>query len=107
MQVELQRVSDIGKSDQTYLVNTHLGEVLNYNDSVLCYDLVNANFSEEIQESLEKMKKDCPDVVVVKKHYPRMRRKNRKRYWKLDRMPMKDETGMEVEEDEAEGKLPS
>lgn len=101
VQVELQRVSDIGKSDQTYLVHTHLGEILNHNDSVMCYDLVNANFSEDITEGLQAMKKDAPDVVVVKKHFPRMRRKNRKRYWKLERMPMKDETGM-MEEDAAE-----
>jgi len=100
VQVELRRVSDIGKNENSYLVHTHLGEVLNYNDSVLCYDLENSNFSEEVIERLYKMKKDAPDVVVVKKHYPRVRKKNRKRYWKLDRIPMKDETNMDVEEDE-------
>ena len=35
VQVELRRVSDLGKNDNSYLVHTHLGEVLNYNDSVM------------------------------------------------------------------------
>jgi nonsense-mediated mRNA decay protein 3 len=102
VQVELKRVSDIGKNENTYLTHTHLGEVLNYNDSVMCYDLETANFPEDVAERIATMKKDAPDVVVVKKHYPRMRRKNRKRYWKLERMPMKDETNMEADEEAEE-----
>lgn len=102
VQVELRRVSDIGKNENSYLVHTHLGEILNYNDSVLCYDLEQANINEEVADRLRSMKKDAPDVVVVKKHYPRMRRKNRKRYWKLERMPMKDETNMEAEDEDEE-----
>ena len=107
VQVELKRVSDIGKNEDSYLVNTHLGEVLNYNDSVMCYDLVNANFSEQITEELDNMKKDYPDVVVVKKHYPRMRRKHRKRYWKLDRIPVQNDAGFEedMDADEEEEKF--
>eukprot|EP00344_Euplotes_crassus_P007682 CAMPEP_0197012248 /NCGR_PEP_ID=MMETSP1380-20130617/61826_1 /TAXON_ID=5936 /ORGANISM="Euplotes crassus, Strain CT5" /LENGTH=606 /DNA_ID=CAMNT_0042435581 /DNA_START=28 /DNA_END=1848 /DNA_ORIENTATION=+ len=104
VQVELKRASDLDNPDKgsndTYLVNTHLGEVLNYNDSVLCYDLANANLGE----SIENGKKDVPDVVPVKKYYPRFRRKNRKRYWKLDRIPMQDETGLEEEDMEEEAK---
>lgn len=100
VQVELQKVSDIGKSNQTYLVHTHLGEILTHNDSVLCYDIVNANLPEDVNERLQSMKKDAPDVVVVKKHYPRMRRKNRKRYWKLDRLPMKEDNQQDMEEEE-------
>lgn len=55
--------------------------------------MVNANLSEPVLNG----KKDTPDVVVVKKHYPRYRRKNRKRYWKLNRMKVEDETGMDDE----------
>jgi nonsense-mediated mRNA decay protein 3 len=33
------RASDFGKNDKTFIVNTHLGELLNYNDTVLGYDL--------------------------------------------------------------------
>jgi len=100
VQVELKRVSDIGKNETTYLVYSHLGETLNHNDSVLCYDLCNANLSEEVSDGLANMKRDAPDVVVVKKHYPRMRRKNRKRYWKLERMPLKNEMDIDGEEEE-------
>ena len=39
VQVELQRASEFGMNDETFIVNTHLGEVLNYNDTVLCYDM--------------------------------------------------------------------
>jgi len=35
VQVELVRASDFGQNGKSYLVYTHLGEVLNYNDSVL------------------------------------------------------------------------
>jgi nonsense-mediated mRNA decay protein 3 len=101
IQVELKKASDIGKNEDTFLVHTHLGEILNYNDSVLCYDLKNSNFSEEISDGLENMRKDAPDVVVVRKYFPRIRKKNRKRYWKLDRIPMrKDEMDVEEEEEQ-------
>jgi hypothetical protein len=37
------RKEDYGKNDRTYLVNTHLGEILNFNDTVLGYDLTEIN----------------------------------------------------------------
>lgn len=49
------------------------------------------------------MRKDCPDVVVVKKHYPRIRKKNRKRYWKLDRIPMKTDDNIDYDENKSDG----
>lgn len=39
VQVEVARAQDFGRNDQTFIVNTHLGEQLNYNDTVLGYDL--------------------------------------------------------------------
>ena len=39
VQVEIARVTDFGHNDKTFIVNTHLGEHLNYNDTVLGYDL--------------------------------------------------------------------
>lgn len=104
VQVELKRVSDIGKNEDSYLVHTHLGETLNHNDSVMCYDLVNANFTEGIAEGFGKCKKDYPDVVVVKKHFPRMRRKHRKRWWKVDRIPINNEEIMEEDGEDEEVK---
>ena len=39
VRLELARASDFGKTDQTFIANTHLGEFINYNDTVLAYDL--------------------------------------------------------------------
>ena len=39
VRLELARASDYGHNDTTFIVNTHLGEVINYNDTVLAYDL--------------------------------------------------------------------
>ena len=39
VQVEVARVSDFGVNDRTFIINTHLGEILNYNDTVLGFDL--------------------------------------------------------------------
>jgi nonsense-mediated mRNA decay protein 3 len=39
VQVELAKESEFGSTNQTYIVHTHLGEFLNFNDTVLCYDL--------------------------------------------------------------------
>lgn len=46
VQVEIARVSDYGVNDQTFIVNTHLGEILNYNDTVLGYDMEAINVAE-------------------------------------------------------------
>lgn len=46
MQVEIARVSDFGNNDITYIVNTHLGEFLNYYDHVLGYDLDSMNLPD-------------------------------------------------------------
>jgi len=40
------RASDYGHNDKTFVVNTHLGEILNYNDTVLGYDLDAINVNE-------------------------------------------------------------
>ena len=37
------RKSDFGVNDQTYCVNCHLGDRINYNDTVLAYDLEQTN----------------------------------------------------------------
>ena len=39
VQVEVMRKEDFGVNDKSYIVNTHLGNVLNFNDTVLAYDL--------------------------------------------------------------------
>lgn len=51
VQVEIARKSDWGVNDKTFIVNTHLGETLNYNDTVLGFDLdmININELEELE----------------------------------------------------------
>jgi len=39
VRVELQRASEYGNNNRTFMVHTHLGQFLNFNDTVLCYDL--------------------------------------------------------------------
>jgi hypothetical protein len=38
-------MSDFGNNDETFIINTHLGEFLNYNDTVLGYDLESMNLT--------------------------------------------------------------
>lgn len=80
--VEVARKEDFGVNDETFIVNTHLGEVLNFNDTVLGFDLDQMNMTE-----LEDLNKGVPPVVLVKKTYPKYRKlKKNKRNWKLKQL---------------------
>jgi nonsense-mediated mRNA decay protein 3 len=86
------KATDLGVNDRTYFTRTHLGSLLQPGDSVMGYLLSGTNFNNAHYEAIEESStysSTLPDVVLVKKHYPR-RRKNRKRNWKLKRMD-KDE----------------
>jgi len=39
VRVELARADEFGNSNRTFIVHTHLGQFINFNDTVLCYDL--------------------------------------------------------------------
>jgi len=82
VQVEVARKSDFGKNDRTFIINTHLGETLNYNDTVLGFDLDMINLHELEELNLQK-KYNIPPVVLVKKTYPRFRKNQKHRLWKL------------------------
>lgn len=87
--VEVTRIDDMEK---TYHVRTHLGRFLHAGDSVMGYMLTGANFNNPQFEAMEESHtygSRIPDVVLVKKHYPR-KRKQRNRNWRLKRMA-KDE----------------
>ncbi|OAA47673.1 nonsense-mediated mRNA decay protein 3 [Metarhizium rileyi] len=86
------RASDLGVNDKTYFTRTHLGHYLQPGDSAMGYLLTGTMFNNLEYEAIEESNtysSTIPDVVLVKKHYPR-RRKNRRRNWKLRRMD-KDE----------------
>jgi len=96
----LARVEDFGHNDKTFFVKTHLGEVLNYNDHVLGYDLEKINLTEiEDFENNYTKQRALPDVVIVRKTYPRVRRRQKQRIWKL-----KHFDNVEEEEEEFGGK---
>jgi hypothetical protein len=71
--VEVARKEDFGVNDRTFIINTHLGEVLNFNDTVLAYDLLNANISQI--EDFQRNDLLLPDIILVKKTYPKYRKK--------------------------------
>ena len=71
--MEVARKEDFGVNDRTFIVNTHLGEVLNFNDTVLAYDLLNANISEI--EDFQRNDLQLPDIIIVKKTFPKYRKR--------------------------------
>lgn len=82
------RASDLGVNDRTYFTRTHLGRHLQPGDSAMGYLLSGTNFNNAEYEKIEESNvysSTIPDVVLIKKHYPR-RRKNRQRNWELKRM---------------------
>ncbi|KAL3891578.1 hypothetical protein ACJMK2_003834 [Sinanodonta woodiana] len=75
------RMSDLGVNDQQYFCRTHLGHLLNAGDTVLGFDVANANLNHA---EFEKVKLDkLPDVVIVKKIFGDKALRNRRRRWKL------------------------
>ena len=81
VQVELMRKADFGVNDTTFTVNTHLGEILNFNDTVLGYDLLQCNTSD--LEVYAEKDEYLPDIVLVKKTFPKYRNRQKNRIWKL------------------------
>ena len=55
------RASDISTGGQQYHVKTHLGHLLNIGDSVLGFDLANANVNDENVDAIKP--ENLPDVV--------------------------------------------
>ncbi|CBF85414.1 hypothetical protein AN1711.2 [Aspergillus nidulans FGSC A4] len=86
-EVTVARASDFS-GDKQYFTRTHLGSIIHPGDSVLGYMLTGTNFNnaqfDEI-ESSNTYSSTIPDVILVKKFYPR-RSKHTKRNWKLKRM---------------------
>ena len=78
------RESDLGVSENTYYVRCHLGGILHPGDSCLGYHITNSNFNSTLFESLDT--DNVPEVVLVKKHYPRKSTASKTRKWKLKRM---------------------
>ncbi|KAL9089406.1 MAG: hypothetical protein Q9165_005727 [Trypethelium subeluteriae] len=82
------RASDLGVNDITYFTRTHLGGILHPGDSVMGYHLTGTNFNNSEYEAIannRKLADTIPDVMLVKKFYPR-KKKNKSRNWRVRRM---------------------
>lgn len=85
------RSVDLGKNDVTYFCRTHMGAILNPGDTVKGYLMANTRFNNDEYEAIEASKQyssQIPDVILVKKSYPRKQKAGgvAKRNWKLKRM---------------------
>jgi nonsense-mediated mRNA decay protein 3 len=89
VQVEVARVSDFGRNDRTFIINTHLGETLNYNDTVLGYDLDAINLMQ-LEDMEFNQELQVPPIVLVKKTFPKYRKRRKHRLWKLKHLPKED-----------------
>eukprot|EP00512_Aurantiochytrium_limacinum_P004092 CAMPEP_0171499174 /NCGR_PEP_ID=MMETSP0958-20121227/8286_1 /TAXON_ID=87120 /ORGANISM="Aurantiochytrium limacinum, Strain ATCCMYA-1381" /LENGTH=568 /DNA_ID=CAMNT_0012033709 /DNA_START=128 /DNA_END=1834 /DNA_ORIENTATION=+ len=84
--VEIAREDDFGVNDNRFFVQTHLGYVLKPGDMALGYDMRSVNLNDETTDKLAD-KDLIPDVVLVRKHYPKYRKSAAKhRNWKLKSM---------------------
>ncbi|SMN22380.1 similar to Saccharomyces cerevisiae YHR170W NMD3 Protein involved in nuclear export of the large ribosomal subunit [Maudiozyma saulgeensis] len=80
--ITVARAVDLGVNDQEYYIRSHLGGVLHAGDSAMGYFIANSNYNSDL---FDELKYDyVPDVVLVKKLYPK--RAKSKRNWKLKRM---------------------
>lgn len=96
-EAQVVRTDELGNDDKIIFVNTHLGNVLNPGDTVMGYDIANANTNDDL---LRKYKSSqIPDVILCHKVYPR---KQRKRKWHLKKMKKTDESDKEKSGTKAE-----
>ncbi|KAJ1674852.1 ribosome-binding protein, partial [Spiromyces aspiralis] len=79
--ITVQKMVDVGRNDDVIIVRSHLGNVLNFGDTVLGYDLTTANINDDTFAGMDP--ESLPSVVLVKKSYGDRRRKRRNRNWKL------------------------
>jgi len=103
----IRRVSDLGSNDTEYTVRTHLGAILHAGDSVMGYHLTGTNFNNPEFEAIEQSKTyagQIPDVLLVRKVYPR-RKKNKTRNWRLRRMAREEGEMLPRKQDQAKEEL--
>ncbi|DAZ94201.1 TPA: hypothetical protein N0F65_000428 [Lagenidium giganteum] len=84
-EMEVVRNSDFGVNDTRFVTVSHLGSLLNPGDTGLGYDLTTAVFNDNDLEPLAQAGITLPDIVLVKKQFPR-RMQKRARNWKLKKM---------------------
>ena len=83
-EVDVARTRDMGVNETTFTVLTHLGNLLKAGDSVLGYDLTGRTFNELDLNGADP--EALPEIVLVRKCYPRRRAKKLPRPWQLKRL---------------------
>lgn len=102
--LEIARSTDFGT---TFYARSHLGNLVHPGDHVMGYDLRNANTNDDTLAALLDGRSGgrngftLPDVVVVKKVYPQLRKANNKRsrQWKLKQLDVDQGELMERDKD--------
>ena len=79
VRLEVARESDFGVNDKTFIVNTHLGQFINIMDTVWGYDLAQITLTDldDYEADPKKNKHELPDIVIVKKAYPKVSKRQR------------------------------
>ena len=77
VRVEIAREREFGVNDNSFIVNTHLGEHINYNDTVMGYDLNECTAEELVDYELDAKsnRHQLPDVVIVKKCFNKVNKR--------------------------------
>lgn len=82
------RTTELGLTSDTIHTRTHLGHLVHPGDTVMGYNLQDANVNNE---DFDKLKADSvPDVVVVKKCFATKAKRKSRRNWKLKRLVEED-----------------
>lgn len=93
--VFLVKSSELGISESTIHTKTHLGHLLKPGDTVLGYDLRDANINND---DFDKLKADnIPDVVILKKCFDDNNKRRKMRKWKLKHLVDKAEGDTDME----------
>lgn len=90
--LEVVRDADFGVNDTRLRTVSHLGMILHVGDSARGYDLTSAVFNDADLVPLVQSGVSMPDVVLVKKLFPR-RIQKRARNWKLKKLEGVEQTG--------------
>eukprot|EP00171_Calliarthron_tuberculosum_P009904 IDg9904t1 len=85
------RSKDYGRNDNTSLIRTHLGNLLNPGDLALGYDVGNAVYNDRLLEGYKRL--EIPDVLLFKKTYEKADR-TKQRKWRLQRLNMQLDDSM-------------
>lgn len=92
-EVQLARSVDLGVNDTIFFAKTHLGHLLQPGDLAMGYDLASGNYNESDLAPMRN--KAMPDVVLVKKVFPK--RSRHARIWDVKRLEIEEGEGKRSE----------